>query len=294
MKKARLRPDSSFEDIFLHWYRLTPLVDSEALAVEINHYEQFLSILLERYREQAADRDFEYLQLHCQLAARHTRYQKDDPIALIEAFLLAVQAGWVPPEWVLEGIHEGFAKWYESEALDTLDKSFGVAPAQGEHSPPFKRMSEHQRDGFLCWQMFILYTILPDQDRNLSAIADMVVKCCQLPPESIVRMIAAATLKDRYERTWRKIFESDEVMQEFTTELAQWPDEERSQFALAYGKSIDIARCPVPNVSTTSLSQGRPVGQIACLRCGKSFASEDLSNNRVCAPCYRKNIDEAD
>jgi len=142
--------------------------------------------------------------------------------------------------------------------------------------------------------MFILYTILPDQDRNLSAIADMVVKCWQLPPESMIRMIAATTLTDRYERTWRKIFESDEVMQEFTTDLTQWSDEERVQFALAYRKSIDIARCPAPNVSTNSPSQGRPVGQIDCLRCGKSFASEDFTNNRVCAPCYGKNKDEAD
>ncbi len=295
MKKARLQPHSSFEDAFLHWYRHMPVVDSEVLAVEINHYQRFWSILLERYREQAADRDVEYRLLHSQLAACHTRYQKDDPSAVIEAFLLAVQADWVPPKWVLDGIHEGFAKWYESDALLTLDKSFGFAPAQHEHSPRFKRMIQHQRDGFLCWQMFILYTILPDQDRNLSAIAEMVVKCCHVPSESIVRMISAATLKDRYERTWRKIFESDEVMQSFTTEeLAQWSDEERSRFVLAYGKSIDIARCPAPNVFTNSPRQGRPVGQIACLRCGKSFASEDPTKNRVCALCYRKNIDEAD
>jgi hypothetical protein len=197
--------------------------------------------------------------------------QTGSPLAAIEAFLLAMDAKHPPPNWALTMLHEALGRWHTDHGNASLDTCFRLTPGQGQ-TPIFKQELRRNRNGALCFEIFILQSVLPAL--SVEEAAGIVADTYRVD-EPGVPMLSASTLKSQYDHTWRKRFEADGFMQECRAGYAQWTDEQRRGHCARYYSNAVIKKY-FPEKTTRT-----------CLTCDKSFSS--VGTYRVCPPCRTRN-----
>lgn len=135
--------------------------------------------------------------------------ETENPVHLIEAFLLAHEAGMYPPMWVLNKIAEVFREYHASNGNKDLDKLFGFKRGVGQ-SKAFQNIFEEYRDQCLTRDVFklnVLFGISIEDAAHMTAS-----RLAEMPSWNTtvldIKEISGETLKDKYLKKWKKVWDN--------------------------------------------------------------------------------------
>jgi hypothetical protein len=265
------------QDAFLEWLRVDESANDETIHSHIDEYESQIEMAFTHHVESLVavkngeKNSNDWFRLHMQLAGLKKQCETGSPLALVEALLESIQSLAIPPAWALERLHSVLADWYEGRAK-TLDAAFGLKPAQGEHSPPLQKRREFVRDGYLCYQIHLLKTMvpgLPDEEAARLVASQWTIN--ESPP---LRMISPSTLCERYADIWRNKFDNSEAMAEACHLWKAFSMDERRALLCSYPDGVAISNTYLPSIKRRY-----------CNRCDKEFEAEQ--GQFTCSSCHR-------
>ena len=144
------------------------------------------------------------------IECRYMSFKKtENPVYVIEAFLIAHKENLYPPFWVLDHIAGAFEQYHKLQGTKPLDEVFKLKVGKGQ-TPLFKSLSEDERDQMLCQHVhnlcvlfkisidescFMVSRYFEEEDLN-KTLFDM-------------KDISEDTIKDKYIKKWKKIFNVD-------------------------------------------------------------------------------------
>lgn len=135
--------------------------------------------------------------------------ETENPVYLIEAFLLAHEAGMYPPMWVLNRIAEVFREYHASNGNKDLNKLFGFKRGVGQ-SNAFQNIFEEYRDQCLTRDVFKLNVLfgISIEDAAYMAASRLAETPGWNMTEAEVKEISGETLKDKYLKKWKKVWDN--------------------------------------------------------------------------------------
>lgn len=133
-----------------------------------------------------------------------------NPVYLIEAFLLAHESGYYPPMWVLSRIAEVFREYHASNGDKDIEKLFGFKSGVGRTSA-FQTLIEEERDELLTVDVFKLNVLFKISIEDASyMVASRLAESPDWNKTSVdIKEISAETIKDKYLRKWKKIWDNE-------------------------------------------------------------------------------------
>ena len=94
-----------------------------------------------------------------------------NPVHLIQAFMLAHQAGIYPPLWVLNSLCEAFKGLQISGGVKSLDTLLGLRSGKkGNNSPSYKRAAREDREQIIMLNIHRLVVLGLDPERAIELI----------------------------------------------------------------------------------------------------------------------------
>lgn len=162
------------------------------------------------------------------LKMKKSEYEKTkNPLLIIEAFLIAHEAGIYPPMWVVNFLYAGFKEYHDSQGLKDLDKLFGLKKGKGQ-SFIFKSFIEEDRDSILCLDVYRLQTAFNYSVEEASYMVARRLEETENWNKSPFKInkIREETIKDRYLKKWKKIYDKDFIRDE----ILSWTKEEKKKY----------------------------------------------------------------
>ncbi len=152
---------------------------------------------------------------------------EQDPVALIEAFLLCRRFNYPVPEWVLESLTEVFETFYRSAGKENLHKLFGLSIGIGK-ADAFSERRQAMRDVALALEVRKLIAMfnLSVEDAAYMVTERLAGEGAQLEMETVQKKFSA--------QRWKGFLPwLDEIEQ---TEGSRFTNEEKAQSLDRYPK----------------------------------------------------------
>jgi hypothetical protein len=149
------------------------------------------------------------------LIMRRSQFEKSkNPVFAIEAFLVAREAKLFPPLWVLDWLGESFKKFHAAQGKQSLEKIMGLVPGRGQ-TPLFKALFDEERDEMLALDVFRLTTLFKISIEDAASMAARRLEALPNWNKTAYRLnsISEETVRDRYKRKWKKVFDTPEGRQ---------------------------------------------------------------------------------
>jgi len=162
------------------------------------------------------------------LKMRWSEYKRTkNPICVVEAFLIAHEAGIYPPMWALDFLHTGFKEYHDSQGLKDLSKLFGLKRGKGQ-DPIFQPLIEEDRDSMLCLDVYRLQTSFDFSVEEASYMVARRLEETENWNKSLFKIwqIGEETIKDKYLKKWKNIFDKDFIRDE----ILSWTKEEKAGY----------------------------------------------------------------
>ena len=132
--------------------------------------------------------------------------EDQDPIHVLETFLIAHENGVIPPAWIYDYLAQGFRTFLKSDGRKTLDFFLGFQPGKGPGDSPFKKRYLKERDFILCLDMFRLQDWFGYSQYKAAEMVSR--KLEEIPDWNRTRFAfkkpQADYLRDQYSRRWKK------------------------------------------------------------------------------------------
>jgi hypothetical protein len=130
-----------------------------------------------------------------------------DPIALMQAFTIAMKLGIYPPVSILQALNKSFQRVIEGNGTMTLDSALGLK-RQGKGA--WTAFTDQKRKGQQLWLAVNMDRLIEDKGLTIAQAAEQV----SLLTESLPTMqrYSAEALSDQYSRKWKKQFQDDLAM----------------------------------------------------------------------------------
>lgn len=113
-----------------------------------------------------------------QIEFRRMMFEKtDNPVYVIETFIISYRNGLYPPIWVLSWLCDHFEDWAENAGRKTLDKAFELTAGKGQ-TKPFEKIDIAWRNDNLCLEVWRLRHVF---DISLDDACSMVSARLQTP-----------------------------------------------------------------------------------------------------------------
>lgn len=144
------------------------------------------------------------------MECRYSSFKKTgNPIYVIEAFLAAHKENLYPPFWVLDYIAEAFEEYHKLQGTKPLDEVFKLKVGKGQ-TPLMKSLLEDERDEMLCTHVFNLCLLFKiSMEDSCFIVSQFFVEEDWNKTLYDMREISEETIKDKYIKKWKKIFDVD-------------------------------------------------------------------------------------
>ncbi len=134
--------------------------------------------------------------------------ETQDPIYILEAFLLAHENGVIPPAWTYDYLAQGFRTFLKSDGKKTLDFLLGFKAGKGPGDSPFKKRYLYARDLSLYLAMYRLQEWFGLSQYKAATLISRKLEESQNETRFRFKNPQADYLCDQYSRCWKKILES--------------------------------------------------------------------------------------
>lgn len=130
-------------------------------------------------------------------------HKRMDPVAIIEAFMFAVDAGYSPPEWVIRDVYKVFNHYHNEEGTISLDVLFGLKSKGRGKSPALKKRNRDDRMYHLCWLVWRLKTFFSISIGDAAYMVNVrETRLGNNPPNE-------SCIEENYRKIWRKRIEAN-------------------------------------------------------------------------------------
>ena len=165
--------------------------------------------------------------------------ETSNPVYALEAYLVAHKAGLYPPEWVLDWLESGLAKYSDGLGMEQLEKCLGFPKGRGQ-TPAYKSVHLEQRDGMVLLDVYRLRVLL---GLSIDEAAKCVASQLKLEDWDDTGLnlgdISWETIADKYQRGFGKTLETDD---DKMFSPSKWCKSEKENFLSRF----DLEYCPPP------------------------------------------------
>ena len=130
--------------------------------------------------------------------------ERQDPIALMQAFVASMNMSIYPPVLILQALAVAFQTVLESAGKKPLDQVLGL---RRKGRGAWNAFTAKNRKGTQLWLAINIHTLVKKQGLSLERAAERVSLLCESLPGT--KLYAAEGLVDQYSRKWKKQFQRE-------------------------------------------------------------------------------------
>ncbi|KAF0146172.1 MAG: hypothetical protein FD156_199 [Nitrospirae bacterium] len=164
-----------------------------------------------------------------------------NPVYAIESFINAHEAGLYPPLSILNFLADTFKKYHEIAGKGkktSLDKLLGFSNGKGQDKAFKQVMMADERNQTLMVDIYILRRLFGLSVEKAAAMVGMRLE--EIPDEKWnktefkINKIVDRSLKDEYNKNWKKNLEQDAHVERTTEFFSKWTEEDKIEYLKKY------------------------------------------------------------